>query len=368
MAQALDRRMRVAAIAVAAAASILILISPLEPVPLPPPTSSDPEGKPVEVLATNLDKPRSVAVAGDKVFLTERDGRIRVVEDGKLLERPLATLRAADAFNGGLLGIAAHPDFEENHLLYVYLTYVKDGELWNRVIRITESENVMVSAETVLDGISGSPFSNGGILKFGPDGKLYVGTGSVSDSLHLSQDEDSLAGKILRMNDDGTIPEDNPYPDSLVYASGFRNPQGMTWDASGNMIVSDLGPTKNDEINVVSPASNFGWPDQECSGSSEFADSAVCYDPAIEPGGIVYYTGEKLPLKGKLLITSLRASSLFELDLEDGLDSQKSILSGLGRMRDVHADADGNLYVITSNTDGKGFPSRDDDKLVMVVR
>ena len=364
----MDRRLRIMAIAGAAAASALILLSPSAPIPLPPPIPQDTEGRPVEVLATNLDKPRSIAGSGDRIFITEKDGRIRVVEGGALLERPLATLRAADVFDGGLLGIDTHPNFGENHRLYVYLTYVDDGNLWNRIIAITESENVLVSAETILDGIPGSPFSNGGALKFGPDGKLYAATGSVSDTLHLSQDPDSLAGKILRMNDDGTVPGDNPVSGSLVYASGLRNPQGMTWGASGGMIVSDLGPEKNDEINLVNPGDNFGWPEQECGGAPGFAESAVCYDPAIEPGGIAHYSGERLDLDGDLLVASLRAISLFEIDVEGGLDSQKSVLVGLGRVRDVYVDTDGILYVITSNTDGKGFPDRDDDRLVRISR
>ena len=364
----MDKRLRIMGIAAAVAASALILSSPSETIPLPLPTDSEPEGRPVEVLATNLDKPRGIAASGDRVFVTEKDGRIRVVEGGALLERPLATLRTADVFGGGLLGIATHPDFEENHLLYVYFTYVEDGELQNKIMRITESENRLVSAETILDGIPGSPFANGGFLKFGPDGKLYAGTGSVSDSLHLSQDAGSLAGKILRINDDGTIPDDNPVPGSAVYALGFRDPQGLAWNESGDLIVADLGPTKNDEINVVQKAGNFGWPDQECQGNPEFADSAICYDPAIEPGGIVLYSGDRLPLEGRLIVASLRAVSLFELDMEEGLGSQKSILSGLGRVRDVYEDGDGNLYVITSNTDGKGFPGQDDDMLLRIVR
>ena len=364
----MDRRLRIMGIAAAAAASILILTSPSEPLPLPRPVPAESEGRPVETIATGLDKPRSIAVAENRTFVTEKDGRIRVVQDGVLLERSLATLRTADVFGGGLLGIAVHPDFASNHLIYVYYTYESGGELWNKIMRITESGSRLVSAETILDGIPGSPFSNGGTLEFGPDGKLYAGTGSVSDSLHLSQDADSLAGKILRMNDDGTIPGDNPAPGSLVYSMGFRDPQGITWHPNGTMIVADFGPTKSDEINLVAPGSNFGWPDQECGGDAAYSDSAVCYDPAIEPGGIVYYTGDRLPLEDKLVVASLRAASLFEIDLDQGQSSQKSILSGLGRVRDVHQDADGYLYVLTSNTDGKGFPGPDDDKLLRIAR
>jgi glucose/arabinose dehydrogenase len=153
----------------------------------------------------------------------------------------------------------------------------------------------------------GSVFTNGGFLKFGPDGKLYVGTGTVSDSSHLPQDLDSLSGKILRLNDDGTIPKDNPYTDSPVYSLGFRNPQGMTWDNTGNMYVIDLGPDKNDEINLIKAGKNFGWPEQECLGNEKFEGAVMCYDPGIEPGGILFYSGDAIQLEHSFVMTSLRA-------------------------------------------------------------
>ncbi len=142
----------------------------------------------------------------------------------------------------------------------------------------------------------------------------------------------------------------------------------MTWDESGTLYVTDFGPTKNDEINIVYSGQNYGWPNQECSGG-EFVDAVVCYDPSIEPGGIVIYSGDKLELKGNMIMASLRSSHLYQLEIsEDGLTSQKSILSGIGRIRDVNEGPDGNLYVITSNTDGKGFPDGSDDKLLRITK
>ena len=279
-----------------------------------------------------------------------------VIESGVLLEDPLATLRTVNVFDGGLLGIAVHPNFEKNHFLYVYITYENDGKLWNKILRITESENKLVDLETIFDEIPGSAFSNGGILKFGPDGKLYAGTGTVSDSSHGSQDLQSLEGKILRLNDDGTIPDDNPFSDSPVFSYGHRNSKGMAWDESGNLFVTELGPTKNDEINLVQPGKNYGWPEQECSGSEKFVDPLVCYDPAMEPGGIVFYSGDKLNLENSLIMAGLRGSGLFSLNFDNNMiDEQKSIISGIGRIRDVNQGPDGYLYLITSNTDGKAF-------------
>ena len=184
---------------------------------------------------------------GDKIFVTEKAGLVRVVESGVLLDEPLATLRTANVFGGGLLGIAVHPAFANNHFIYVYYTYEKDGALWNKILRIKELNNKLDTAKTIFDNMPGSAYNNGGIMKFGPDGKLYVGTGSISDSSHGSQDIQSLEGKILRLNDDGTIPNDNPFSNSPVYSFGHMNPRGLGWDNKGNLFVTEMGPSKNDE-------------------------------------------------------------------------------------------------------------------------
>ncbi len=365
----MDKKFRIAGIIAALAVSIIILTSPSDPIPIPEPTTSPLGSESVEVLASNLEKPRAISFADDRIFVTEKIGRIRVIENNTLVEEPLATLRTANVFDGGLLGITTHPDFSNNHFLYVYYTYSENNELWNKILRIIESDNKLQDAITIFDKIPGSEFSNGGIIKFGPDGKLYVATGSVSDSLHLSQDIQSMAGKILRLNDDGSIPDDNPFSNSPVYSLGLRNPQGMTWDNTGNLYVTDSGPSKNDEINIIKAGKNYGWPEQECSGNNDYEDSIMCFDPSIEPGGIVIYSGNKLAFENKMIMATLRASNLFALDInEEGIESQKSILSGLGRLRDVNEGPDGNLYVITSNTDGKGFPDRSDDKLLRIVK
>ncbi|AFS81952.1 glucose sorbosone dehydrogenase [Candidatus Nitrosopumilus sediminis] len=363
----MDKKIQIAAIAVAAVFSILVLTSPTDPIPLPE-LNSNSKGDFVTILAENLDKPRAIAVSDDRIFVTEKDGMIRVIQNNTLLESPLATLRAADVFDGGLLGITVHPNFSNNHYLYVFLTYDENGNLWNKILRITESKNKLVDAETIFDKIPGSSFTNGGFIKFGPDEKLYVGTGTVSDASHLPQDLNSLSGKILRLNDDGSIPDDNPFSNSPVYSLGHRNPQGMTWDNDGNLFVAEFGPEKNDEINLIQPGKNYGWPEQQCSGNENFQDAILCYDPSIEPGGILFYSGDTLNFESSFIMASMRASNLYQLDFEEGLSSQKSILSGIGRVRDVVQGQDGSLYVITSNTDGKGFPDSMDDKLLRILK
>jgi len=363
-----DKKLRIAAIAGALAFSAFVLTSPSDPLPIPEPSFSKSENNSVLILAENLDSPRSIAVSENRVFVTEKDGLIRVILNDKLLEEPLATLRPANVFDGGLLGITLHPNFSETHFLYVYFTYEENGKLWNKILQIKESGSKLIDAKTIFDKIPGSAFTNGGFLKFGPDKKLYVGTGTVSDSSHLPQEINSLSGKILRLNDDGSIPEDNPFSDSPVFTLGHRNPQGMTWDNQGNMYLAELGPEKNDEINLLKAGNNYGWPDQQCSGYAQFENSIMCYDPSIEPAGILYYSADKIDLEAPFVLASLRATNLYQIDLEKGLNSQKTILSGLGRIRDVVQGPDGSLYVITSNTDGKGFPDSADDKLLRIMK
>lgn len=364
----MDKRLRIAGIIGAIIFSIVVLTSPSDPIPLPEPHQENLENEFVEILAENLENPRSIAVTDDTIFVTEKTGRIKVISENKLLDEPLATFRPANVFDGGLLGIAVHPDFKKNHFLYVFLTYEENESLWNKIIRITETNNKLEEAVTIFDKIPGSVFSNGGFLKFGPDGKLYVGTGTVSDSSHLPQDLNSLSGKILRLNDDGTIPKDNPLPNSPIYSYGFRNPQGITWDSEGKMYVAELGPEKNDELNQIKPGKNYGWPEVECIGNEKFEGAVMCYDPGIEPGGILFYKSNIIKLENPFVMTSLRAANLYQLNLEEGLKSQKSILSGVGRIRDVVEGTDGSLYVITSNTDGKGFPDGTDDKLLRILK
>jgi glucose/arabinose dehydrogenase len=364
----MDRRIRIGGIAAAIIFAILIWISPSNLPPIPEPMTEY-GNESVQVLATNLEKPWAIDFAGDKIFVTEKAGQVRVIESGILLDEPLVTLRTANVFGGGLLGIAVHPSFSSNHFIYVYYTYEKDDMLWNKILRITESNNKLDAAKTIFDKIPGSAYNNGGIMKFGPDGKLYVGTGYISDSSHGSQDIQSLEGKILRLNDDGSIPDDNPFSDSPVFSLGHMNPKGLSWDNEGNLFVAEMGPSKNDEINLVQSGGNYGWPEQECSGDGEFIDPINCYDPAIEPGGIVFYYGDKVKLENSLVLASLRASHLFNLEIdEDEVKHQTSILSGMGRIRDVGVGPDGYLYLITSNTDGKGFPDAMDDKLLRIMK
>ncbi len=364
----MDKKIRIVGIIAAVAASIIILTSPSNSVIIPKPTASPIGTEAVHVVATNLQKPWSLDFAGDKIFFTEKVGKIRVIDTGVLMQEPLADLKVADVTDGGLLGLALHPDFLKNHYLYVYYTYQEGDNLWNKVLRITVLNDKLSDAQVILDKIPGAEFDDGGVIKFGPDKKLYIGTGDATNQ-DAAQDLKSLAGKILRLNDDGSIPSDNPITGSLVFSYGHRNPQGLTWDNYGNLYETEQGPTKNDEINLIKPGQNYGWPTQECSGSKEFIDALVCYNPSLEPGGIVYYSSGKLDLGNSLIMATLRGTNLYQLTIENGtITSQKIILDGLGRIRDVNMGPDGYLYILTGNTDGRGFPDKTDDKLLRIVK
>ena len=280
------RKFQIIGIAGALIFSALVLTDslPSNSPPLPAPTIDT-----AEILVTNLDKPWAIAFADERIFVSEKSGKIHVVTPSGKLDSPLISLQTPDIFGGGLLGITTHPDFENNHYLYAYYTYEENENLWNKVIRITEEDNKAIQVVTILDKIPGSAFSNGGVIKFGPDGKLYVGTGSVSDYSDEPQNLDSLSGKILRLNDDGTIPSDNPLEESYVFTLGHRNPTGLAWNSQGQMYATDSGPTKNDEINLIKAGSNYGWPEVQCfSKIANLVNPLECFDP-------VSYTHLTLP-------------------------------------------------------------------------
>ncbi len=360
------RKFQIIGIAGALIFSALVLTDslPSNSPPLPAPTIDT-----AEILVTNLDKPWAIAFADERIFVSEKSGKIHVVTPSGKLDSPLISLQTPEIFGGGLLGITTHPDFENNHYLYAYYTYEENENLWNKVIRITEENSKSVEVITILDKIPGSAFSNGGVIKFGPDGKLYVGTGSVSDYSDEPQNLDSLAGKILRLNDDGTIPSDNPFEKSYVFTLGHRNPTGLAWNSQGQMYATDSGPTKNDEINLIKAGSNYGWPEVQCfSKIVNLVNPLECFDPGLEPGGIIFYSGDKFDIDNQMILATQKATNLFKVQINDDGVNLDRILSGVGRIRDVGQGPDGYVYIITTNTDGKAFPAPDDDKLLRILK
>ena len=196
-------------------------------------------GVKVDVIADNLKVPWGIDFASDgRIFFTERPGTVNVIEDGQVNQ--IMSLGVGGG-EGGMLGIVLDPEFEKNHYVYVYYTYNELLGIKNRLVQYVESDNTLTDEKILLEGIPGAPYHDGGRIKFGPDGMLYVTTGDAVEP-ELSQNLNSVAGKILRINSDGTIPEDNPF-DSAIYSIGHRNPQGIAWDKSGNLVATEHGPS-----------------------------------------------------------------------------------------------------------------------------
>ncbi|MDW0245417.1 MAG: PQQ-dependent sugar dehydrogenase [Nitrososphaeraceae archaeon] len=341
-------------------------------VPLPAPVSnlSLTNTSGVEIIAEGLQAPRSIDISKEgRIFISEKRGSIRVVDNGTLLTEPVGDIKAENIGDAGLLGLTLHPNFTQNHLFYVYYTYSNGTGLFNKVLMLKESNNRIIDSKTILDGIPGNDYRDGGRIKFGRDGKLYVSTGDASIP-ELSQDLNSLAGKILRINEDGTIPQDNPFSNSAVYAYGFRNAQGLAWAPnSGALYSSDQGGAGNDEINLISPAKNYGWPHEECNSNGDdnrYTPPLVCFNPSLEPSGIAFAFSNKLGYQNHLIVATLKGSHLRDIDFDSG--SQNTILVGYGRIIDLVESEDGSIYVLTSNTDGRALPQQGDDKILRLTR
>ena len=342
-------------------------------VPLPAPVSNlsnltNTSG--VEIIAEGLQAPRSIDISKDgRIFVSEKRGSIRVVDNGTLLTEPVGDIKAENIGDAGLLSLTLHPNFTQNHLFYVYYTYSNSTGLFNKVLMLKESNNRIIDSKTILDGIPGDDYRDGGRIKFGPDGKLYVSTGDASIP-ELSQDLDSLAGKILRTNEDGTIPQDNPFSNSPVYAYGFRNVQGLAWAPnSGALYSSDQGGAGNDEINLISPGKNYGWPHEECNSSDDednrYTPPLICFNPSLEPSGIAFAFSNKLGYQNHLIVATLKGSHLRDIDFDSG--NQNTILVGYGRIIDLVESEDGSIFVLTSNTDGRALPQQGDDKILRLT-
>lgn len=366
-----QHRLTVVAIAVVVGAAVATyLATPSQttvPIPLPVPGGNvSNTGAGVRVLAENLEVPWAVDIAPDgRLFFTERAGRIRIIDsDGKLLEEPAAYINVEQRGESGLLGLVLHPDFEKNHILYIYHTYSNGSNVLNKVMMLKEKDNKIVESSVVIDGIPAADRDDGGRIRFGPDGKLYISTGDARQP-DLAQNARSLAGKILRLNPDGSIPDDNPNPDSPVYSYGHRNIQGLAWDPStGDLYASEHGPEGYDEINLIRAGGNYGWPVETCE-AEQFEKPVVCFNPAVAPAGMAFVASDRLGYKGDIILATLRAQQLRLVDVDGGTES--NVLTGFGRIRDVVEAPDGSLYVTTSNRDGRAIASAGDDKILRII-
>ena len=325
---------------------------------------------------TGLEIPWSLVFLPDgRALVSERPGRIRLIENGRLQPDPYLTIAAFNVLSGGLMGLAVGQNFAETRHLYAMVTYREGLRTGNRIIRIRDAGRHGIIDKVIYDGLSGGPFHNGGRIGFGPDGMLYV---TIGDTLRgwLAQRRDVLVGKILRLTPAGDIPDDNPFPGSPVYSYGHRNPQGLAWHAGqGTLLSSEHGPSYEpgfgayDEINVIKPGGNYGWPRAVgAPGLATFHDPVVAWtEHPVPPSGITFQGDD-------LYVATLGSQALLRItfDIERNWRASRIIRyfntgpvgpGELGRLRDVVSGPDGALYLLTNNTDPKGAPRPGDDHI-----
>lgn len=251
-------------------------------------------------------------------------------------------------------------------------SYLENNKIYNRIVRLIEKDNKASIDAIIIDSIPGGQIHNGGRIKIGPDNKLYITTGD-SGNPALAQDLKSTAGKILRIELDGSIPKDNPFVNSPVYSLGHRNPQGLAWNSKNMLYESEHGQIGHDEINIIHPGANYGWPlvqgDEESiniltqkplinSGESTWAPSGIDF---VNQG----------PWNGNLLISNLRGQQLLDISLNEEGTKVNNIDFWLkneyGRLREVIQAKDGSIYISTSNRDGRGNPDITDDRIIRLT-
>ncbi len=324
-----------------------------------------------KILATGLDVPWAIGFLPDgSLLVTERPGTLlHLPADGKPVSIPVPGVKAeVDSLKAldenGLLGLAVHPDFAKNGWIYLYLTYGDAGDLKNRVDRYRLDGDALTDRTTILQDIPGGIWGNGGALAFGPDGRLYVGTGDANDTT-FPQDLRSLGGKILRVNDDGTIPSDNPFG-SAVWSYGHRNPEGLVWDGQGRLWETERGRGANmnhDELNLISRGKNYGWPSNE--GDAQGSNTVA---PVVESGkDEIWSVAGIAAANGKVFFGAMRGEALYQANVDAMPVAVKAHFdSEYGRIRAVAFGPDHQLYFTTSNTDGRGLPKPGDDQLIRV--
>lgn len=334
----------------------------------------------IEKVAGGLEVPWSIVWAPDgRMILTERPGRVRVIENGTLWPQPPFVVPDVESTGeSGLMSLALHPQFSSNHFIYLSYAYARDKV---RVARYRETPEGFVDRKVIIEDIPAAQFHAGCRIRFGPDGKLYITTGDATQR-QLAQQLNSLAGKTLRLNDDGTVPQDNPFVGKAdarpeIWTYGHRNSQGMDWQPGTNLMFQTEhgpsgfdGPEGGDEVNIVERGKNYGWPIIHHKETRAGLESPLLeYTPACAPASGMFYRGSVFSqFKGNFFFGCLRGERLIRVVLEGRrVVSQEDLVKGYGRIRDVAEGPDGFLYFSTSNRDGRGKPATDDDRIMRLV-
>ena len=324
---------------------------------LSPEDPNSPRDSQIAIVAEDLNVPWSITFYGQTPLVSERDSA-RIIElDNQGAARVVAVIGdVKPSGEGGLLGLAVHDDY-----LYAYFTTRGDNRIERYPLSGAAGAVGLGVPETVLAGIPAASNHNGGRIGFGPDGMLYATVGDAGNP-RSAQSLASLSGKILRMTPDGDIPTDNPFEGSYVFSLGHRNPQGLVWDDEGTMYASEFGQNDWDELNIIEAGANYGWPTVEgMAGEAGFVDPVQQWRPAdASPSGMVISAGS-------IWIANLRGERLREIPLDDLTASTEHWVAEYGRLRDAALAPDGALWVLTNNTDGRGSPGTNDDRILTMV-
>lgn len=314
----------------------------------------------VGTVASGLEVPWGVTFLPDgSALVGERDtARVLAISDGRTRSVGRLDL-AAPQGEAGLLGLATSPTYDEDRLVYAYVSTTED----NRVVRMTYDGQRLGAPDPVLTGIPNGFVHDGGRLLFDDSGDLFISTGEIGEE-QLAQDRDSLAGKILRITSEGEAAVGNPVDDSPVWTMGHRNVQGMAFDDSGRLWASEFGSNTWDELNLIEKGRNYGWPLVEGRGDQDEYRNPFAQWRTSEasPSGLAFH-------EGSLWLASLRGQRLWQVPVEEtGVGQPVDWFVGdYGRLRTVVVAPDGNLWVTTSNRDGRGDPAEDDDQILEVA-
>lgn len=349
----------------------------------------------ISTVATNLKIPWEITFGSNDSILwfTEIEGkvnRLNLITGNITNVLKIPNILVKKSY--GLLGFALTPDFKNNPYAVLHYTYIKNGSILSRLIRYTYDKNKLIDPKILIDSIPGQTYHNGSRIVISQEQIIYLSTGDAGVKSN-SQNVNSLSGKILRVNMDGSIPADNPFKGSPIFTWGLRNTQGLDF-GNGMLYCSDHGSANDDEINIIKPLSNYGWPDVTglCNTSEELnycKDSVITepiksWTPTIAPAGIAYYASDKIPeWNNSLLVATLKDASLRVLKLsEDGLSVEKEIIAlnrQFGRIRDLAVAPNGDIYLCTSNQDWHPnafpenyddikIPTHDDDRIIRIFR
>ncbi|WP_062057952.1 PQQ-dependent sugar dehydrogenase [Aquimarina longa] len=328
----------------------------------------DPDGgEPVEAIITltsTLSVPWELVWGPDNfLWVTERNGKIsRINPDSKEQQLLYTIPNVAQVGESGLLGMVHHPDFDKNPYLYLVYTYTGDHGLLERLVRFTYTNNRLANETILIDKIPANSNHNGSRILITPDMHLIMTTGDAGNT-NFSQDMKSLSGKVLRLNLDGSIPDDNPFKGSYIYSLGHRNAQGLALHPNGTLYSSEHGPSSDDEINIIKPGKNYGWsevkgiidtPNEKAfAANTEVIESIFDWTPTIAPSDLIYYTGDRIPeWTNKLLVSVLKDQKIIALTLsKDGtkiIEEKAFFDKQFGRIRDIAISPKGRVFIATN--------------------